>query len=571
MNHSDLEAGPLTSLEPKQGLGHTTTVVSDTLDHAKFNRVADRSTKLQELHSRGVEVLPTFGGLMFDLFAAFLYPKPILRPIGAIRPSHRVNAAVVKQLLELPEYQEIHDSTMTDDLLSAMAVLEVSEAVLGILTKEDQERIKQMQQVEDETQDLQQAADQSQQDANQAGQKAKQAQGQAQQSGNSQDQASADQAQQRAQSAQQRAQNALHTLEQARQRLGDMASETALSINQPNRKAQLRQQVRAAVGDLNEQIQHEKDMLELWGFDPGQVKEMNYETISQLAKQLEANKKLLQITEILGALRPVWEGRKRKKEQVGVELIDKYYFSDDIVNAHPAELLEATIDELEDLFHLKVVEEMLFCVRTITQRKLGEGPGAFLRDRSGSMEGPKEVGATAVELALTNLLTNTGRATLHIWFTADSEPLEVIECLPHGSGGIQAKRYLVEWSGGDQKVIEGSVKEMTYFEAYVYIATQGRAGGGTDFDPPCRWMLEVLKNHPEFAKADGMILTDGHADLTGETVRQINALREDKKFDLLAVLINVGSSSEASVKRFARVKTFSQLTTDEAVELVRDF
>lgn len=554
----------------RKGRGHWTTVVSDALDHAKFSRWLEGSSKLQALQERGLEVLPTFGGLSFDLFAAFLYPKPVMRPAGVVLHSHRLNANIVKQLMELPEYKEIHPSTQMDDLLSAMAVLEVSEAVLAIITKEEEEQIRQIQEQEEQLEQLQDQADQAQDEAVAAQQQANQAQNQAQASGSAQDRAAAQQAQAQVQAAQQRAQQAMHTLEEARQRLEGMASELSQQMSQPERQAQMRQAVRQAVEELSEQVSHEKDMLELWGFDPGQVKEMDYETVKSLADQLAANKRLMAITEILGGLKPFWKGRLREKEQVGVEITDEYYLGSDLLNVHPAELVELADPDLEDLFHLKFATETLFCVRTKVRVKLGEGPVVVKRDRSGSMEGDKEYWATALELTVTNLVTRDRRATCHIWFTAKSEPLEVVECLPRGSG-MQAIRYQMAWQAdGTQSIIPGSKREMTYFEAYVYIATQGRAGGGTEFDPPVRWGLTTL-DREEFSRADILLLTDGHADLPEETVRRVNQMREEEKLHFLSVLINVGLASEASVRRFSDVKSVTELTVEEAGEIVKNF
>ena len=553
-------------MTPRRQKGQWTTVVSDTLDQAAFQRYLDGSAKLQSLDQRGEEALPTFEGLMFDLHAAFLYPTPVMRPAGQVLPSHRLNATVVKQLMELPEYKEIHPSTETDTLLSAMALLEVGEAVIGIITEEQQEQIRQMQQMEQEIDQLQQAADQAQHAADDAQQQAQQAAAQAQ-NGKPQQQAAAELAQQQARATQTRANQAMQTLEEARAQLEAMASALSQELNQPEQRARMRQAIRSAVGDLNQQVKEEKDLLELWGFDPGEVKTMDYETIDSLAKQLQAKERLIKIAELLGGLKPFWQGRLRQKEQVGVELTDETYLGSDLENVHPAELLELVDPELEDLFHLKYAEEALFCTRTRTKVRLGEGPGIILRDRSGSMEdGGKEIWAAALELAVTNMVTRDKRATAHIWFTATSEPIEVVECFPRGSG-MQARRYLVEWQNDSQKVIPGSEQTMTYFEAYVYIATQGRSKGGTEFDPPVQWLLEVLKAK-EFARSDGLILTDGQADLKDENIQKVNKLRAESNLHMQAVLINTGTTSAASVNRFADVKTVTQLTVEVAGEII---
>lgn len=555
---------------PRNFRGHWTTVVSDALDQQKFRAYLEASSKLQALEEKGAEKLPTFEGLMFDLDSSFLYPTPVMRPAGAVLPSHRLNAAIVRQLHELPEYKEIHLTTEMDDLLSAMAVIEVGEAVMSIITKKEEEQIRNMQEQEKEMNELQQKADGAGQNAREAERDAQGARAKANASGNPQDQSVAEQAGEQAQATAQTARQTLHSLEEAREMLDGMASDLLQEFNAPERKAQMRQAIRQAVGELAEKVSEEKDLLELWGFDAGEVKEMDYQTIESLAQKLKANERLLKIAEMLGALKPFWQGRLREKEQVGVEITDENYFGNDLLNIHAAELVELADPDLEDFFHLKYAEESLFCTRTKVKVKMGEGPVMIKRDRSGSMEGEKEIGATALELAITNMVTRDKRATAHIWFTATAEPLEVVECLPRGSG-MQAKRYLVEWHrDGSQKIISGSEKTMSYFEAYVHIATQGRSRGGTEFDSPIRWALELLGKE-EFARADAVLITDGHADLPDETIRRVNHLREEKNVFFLSVLINTGSASAASVKRFSDVKLVSELNAEAAGEIISSF
>jgi len=161
--------------QDKRFRGYWTSVVSDALDQAAFRKYLGASSKLQALEEKGLEALPTFGELMFDLDAAFLYPTPVLRPPGTVLPSHRFNGTVVKQLLELPEYQEIHLSTQADNLLSAVAVIEVGDTVLRLLKEEEKEQIRQMQEKENELNKLQQKADEAEGRAGQAQQEADQA------------------------------------------------------------------------------------------------------------------------------------------------------------------------------------------------------------------------------------------------------------------------------------------------------------------------------------------------------------------------------------------------------------
>lgn len=556
-------------LAARQGRLHKTTVVSDPLDWDSFGRRLGSSEKLQALEEKGCEVLPTFHPLLFDVYAAMYYPSPQVRPVGRVTQSHRLNAGIMKQLMELPEYREIHEDTQSDNLLSAMAVLEVGNAVIGIITEEQKELIEQMQESESEQDQAQTEADKLQKQAGQAGEQAQQLQSQAQQAqqqGNTgqakqlQDQAS--QAQAQTQQLQFQASQAQQTVEQARQKLEELMSQLGDQLTDPGKKAELRQALREAVGDLNEEVKTEKDLLDSFGVEPGVVKQMDYEQIQKLAQQIKSNERLLKIAKKLGAFKRFWRGSLRKREQRGVELVDEIYFGDDIDNMLPSELIDLTHPDLQYLWYLNYAEQALLCQKTEVKEKLGEGPVVILRDMSGSMGGDKEIWAAALELAVTEMVSRTNRVSAHIWYTATSAPLEVVEIYPRKSGK-QAKRYQVEWNDGDQRVVTGSEREMSYFEAYVYIGSSGRASGGTDFEAPVRWALKLIERE-ELEKADIVNTTDGHATLSSETEARVNRKRNEEDLFFLSILINVGSTSEASVKKFSTPLPITALSDEEA-------
>lgn len=551
---------------------HKTTVVSDPLDWERFGRRLNESGKLQDLEERGYEVLPTFSPLMFDLYAAMFYPSPQMRPQKRVTPSHRLNAGIMRQLQDLPEYKEMHEDTQGDPLLSSMAVLEAGAAVMKIITEEQKELVQQMQQAESEQDQAQAEVDQLRQQARDAQQEGEQLQAQAQQAADQGQPGQAQQLQQQAQQAQAKARGlqqqsraAQQTVEQAQQKLEELMEQLGQQLSDSAQQAQTRQALREAVGGLNERVKEEKEMLDSFGVEPGAIKQMDYEQIQKLAEQIKSNQRLLKIAKRLGGFKRFWRGSLRKKEQHGVEIVDEIYFGDDIDNMLPSELVDLVHPDLQYLWFLNYAEQSLLCQKTEVREKLGEGPAVLLRDLSGSMEGEKEIWAAALELAITEMLSRTNRISAHIWYTSASAPLEVVEVYPRRSGK-QALRYQVSWNGGDQQIVEGSEREMTYFEAYVYMGSSGRAGGGTDFEAPVRWGLHLIERE-ELSKADIVNVTDGHATLSSGTEARVNQLRDEEDLFFLSVLINVGSTSEAAVKRFSKPLPVSALSDEESGQI----
>lgn len=67
--------------------------------------------------------------LVKDTFLAFLKPAPIMQKKRDVEKDARLNGKFIEQMMRLPEYERLHDQTMTDPMLATMATGAVTDAL----------------------------------------------------------------------------------------------------------------------------------------------------------------------------------------------------------------------------------------------------------------------------------------------------------------------------------------------------------------------------------------------------------------------------------------------------------
>lgn len=79
--------------------------------------------------------------LVQDVFYTFLKPVPTLHKKRDVRKDARLNGKFLEQMMALPEYERLHDQTMTDPMLSTMATGIVMDALQEMI-KQHREQVK---------------------------------------------------------------------------------------------------------------------------------------------------------------------------------------------------------------------------------------------------------------------------------------------------------------------------------------------------------------------------------------------------------------------------------------------
>jgi uncharacterized protein with von Willebrand factor type A (vWA) domain len=246
----------------------------------------------------------------------------------------------------------------------------------------------------------------------------------------------------------------------------------------------------------------------LHGDTPGKGKHTtNLQEKLELAKKLRSNRELRKLVEKLGALRRIWQERKRAKKIASTyEEIKGVSFSDDIVRAFPAEMALASSPEGKALFALRYTQKSLLTKDYTAHRKdIGKGPIIVYIDTSGSMSGQPELWSKAIAFMVAEEAAKNKRdVEIHLFDTQIN-------------GSVQLK---------------GDDKKNTELLNFVGTWT---LGGGTSFNAV---LIHALRSPTLLEKSDILLITDGESEVNTSRIKELNDLKKNKGVQWSTVCIN---------------------------------
>lgn len=243
--------------------------------------------------------------------------------------------------------------------------------------------------------------------------------------------------------------------------------------------------------DTNEQLST------LWGTEKGIGRDCgNLQEKRALANRLKNNRELKQLASKLGAMRRVWIERKRaRKDQAKYAAITGARFSNDITKAFSTELALAGTDKGRALFALKYTQKTILTKDYEANRKdIGKGPIVMYIDVSGSMRGEQEIWSKAIAFMI-------------------------------AEEGLKEKRT-VQINLFDTQVTETVVLDKNRRDNRELLDFIGRwhLGGGTAFNSV---IFHAGANAELKDKADVLMITDGHSDVTDPVIRRLDSLKNE--------------------------------------------
>ena len=250
-----------------------------------------------------------------------------------------------------------------------------------------------------------------------------------------------------------------------------------------------------------------------WGFGRGHLEEALFKDMPRFARLLERAQALRKITDELGRLERS-ERRRTARNRTGREAVVGVRFSGELADALPSELALLGSPSTSDLFYQRYTEQRLLSLELEgaldDPADAGkEGPVIACVDTSGSMEGPPEVIAKALILAVMRRVLPKGRRMRLMLFG--------------GPGDFR-----------DMDIHKGP-GAMRHFLDFLAM----RFNAGTDFDGPLQRALDLLEEE-RYEQADILLVTDGYGHARGDVVRRLERLRDDLGFEVVSVV--VGSS-----------------------------
>lgn len=209
------------------------------------------------------------------------------------------------------------------------------------------------------------------------------------------------------------------------------------------------------------------------------------------------NPTLRAVAELYGRLDREMRFQRAKRVVGGADEIVDIKLGDDLRRVVPSELALLADEDYEDDFYFRYLNSELQVYDTVGEEQAGRGPVVICCDESGSMGGERNVWAKAISLCLLNIARREKRDFAY-----------------------------VGWSGGTSvHSFEFPAKKALDAQAVVDVASH-MFGGGTAPLVGLTRGVEIMRESPEFKKADLVFVTDGEASFGDEDRRMRDWLVE---------------------------------------------
>jgi len=576
---------------------------ADAFTALRFLRHRDAAPALPEIEERGEEKHPGTVGCLADLYHTLWAPEPKVREESEVPADRRWWRQLLAQTVSTAGYQELHAATELSELKSILGTVTMGETVLACVSDEDAEKLRETAEAQAHADALADEAGQAEAEADAVGAAAEQAEADAQasasgqqgqpgqkmgqgaaspssgenQKGSNNQPAGAPQGAESGNGAPQPQMGKKSgqmsgapgsagrmTAEQAKtiadqlakewfkaQKRADAASKQAAEakakadalaeamLGKPG-SAEAEQKLRelarigqAAMKSAQAKVEEVSSTIEAWGLDEGELSREGIPESLALLERMRQNTSFKKFAALLGRVCKIAAKKARSKEKREGLRVTRLETGRDIRRAVPAELvaLSNTAMRHKALSRWSRGEFTLRGEESLP--RLGHGPVIVCEDGSGSMDRAKQQWAKAVTLSLAHFAKLQKRG--FGWMLFDYT-VKVSKSFP--AGKLTAKELL-------------------------HIA-EARSGGGTDFASPLRKAVEMVRT-VGLKKADIVLITDGECAVSEEFLREFRAAKKVLEFNVVTVLCDVGSTTDAAVQSFSdRVEKVSAFSAEEA-------
>ena len=309
--------------------------------------------------------------------------------------------------------------------------------------------------------------------------------------------------------------------------------------------SELDESVSLKLSVLPDQLKNAGEQMKAMGLGSGQHGKVGAAKRMELGERLMRSRKLQLLAKLVGAFREVAFEARRKRVVRSPQELHEVGMGAHLDRLLPSELLGLPRHQgaLHTEFLRRMVEGQL--LEYELHGASSRGPMVVCVDGSGSMHGSKELWSKAVALTLMEIARREKRRCLAIIFSAGHELFE-IELL----GKRSTKRARAE-------VLDDNV--LSFAEHF--------PGGGTNFQEPLRRALDAVAAG-EYRRGDIVFITDGHAHVSDELVREIDEKRKKHRFRVRGIVVDVADSSRESLDRFCDdVRQVTDLAADSLGDL----
>ncbi len=496
----------------------------DSFDRRTFLGFATESPSMRGLIDSGGKLLPHFDSFLLDLYAMLFKLNIVFHRHDEVLPSASFYRMLLEQLAGTPILEALRQRTALDERAAGLAALLLGERLLELLKSE---RILSRAEMLDfwgcARQEREIAArDEEIATANElAGKEAGSLQ---RRLGDT------------ARRIRRENEAARRHLQRARFRIETPAAESV---------ARHRARVLAEASETTSAMDQAADNAAAWSLQLGGRQRRSAAGQIELGKRLAANPKLKRLASLVGRMRTDARGLHRSAFERKPSEVYETGPGAELERLLPQELMALRHPLLRRDFRRRLLERGLSAYQLRHTARAARGPMIVCIDGSSSMEGEKEIWAKAVSLTLLDIARRQRRAFRSICFAGPTQPLHVVDVPRTGSTGDEASTRMLELA--------------EYFP-----------GGGTDFHKPLDAALQALREKP-FRKGDIVFITDGECPVDPTWQESFLAEKRRLAFSLLAVLINVGSSSAQSLRALSdRVTSVGELSRAASTAVFRE-
>jgi uncharacterized protein with von Willebrand factor type A (vWA) domain len=482
----------------------TEAIKRNSFDRSDYERVLETSPVIQQMEKKLEQTVDYAADFLADLHAGLFKVEPSVRSVEEMKPTHVANRAVMEQLLNMPEMHDLRQHSAGNVYSSAMAMLSLQDKAVETLNqvheaaKEEAEKQEQQQKDREERQkEIEQAIEELKNNP------------------------PPEPLPEGAEGPEAPPDPRVDGLKQQIDEFGQMPVPGNGSVQQAAKSAAegFGQKMRAAAKATSEQMDTEKQLMQAFGIENGELQKMSFEERAKLAQRL-ANNRLAAFAKLLGQFKMVQQAESRHRVVNAASEVVGITFGDDLARMASSELLNFADESLEDLMWLRWSEGQMVINDMRGKEKQGQGPIICVVDESASMTKPDIAGGTreawskGLALALCDQAKRRNRDFVYIGFA---------------SAGQQR---VVEFMGGEtplEKVLD---------------MTENFLKGGTNFEQPLKMALKMIEEQ-FVAKAkprpDIVFITDDEYGPMDQTfMAEWNRVKD--KTDLKCYGIAVGTS-----------------------------
>jgi uncharacterized protein with von Willebrand factor type A (vWA) domain len=249
-------------------------------------------------------------------------------------------------------------------------------------------------------------------------------------------------------------------------------------------------------------------------------------TIRGLAQRLRDDARLRRIALLAGRMKRIAASKRRQKVKHGADEITEITQGADIARLLPSELCKLARRKLRLLFMRDLLERHCLQYQLTGSDTLGKGALVLALDKSGSMEGPRDIWATALALALLDQAQRENRMFALLLFDAGVKYEAIVK--PHEP-----------------------LPEAALFQG---------CGGGTSIDAVLARALKIVETHPgALRKSDVVLVTDGDSDPTAAP----DLRQAAERLNVTLLGLGIGVSVEALTPWCSEVHTVEDLSNLE--------